>query len=372
MKIAFIANTTWNIYNFRIALVNEMHNLGHMVIIVAPFDEFTLPLQRLGCKCIDIQLQNKGSNPIADLVYMWRLYNILNREKPEIALQYTIKCNIYGTLAAKILRIPVINNVSGLGTVFLHNNLTSKIAKYLYRFSFKFPTVVFFQNKDDLTLFVNTGLVDNKICDLLPGSGVDLDKFSAQPYLDTKPFEFIMVARLLHDKGVKEYAAAAKIIKNKFTDVKFHLVGPADFVSGLGIDEDTLNKWIDSGQIIYHSFTTNIVDLIKSKSCMVLPSYREGTARTLLEALALAKPIITTNVPGCRETVQDGINGFLCEPKDTNSLAKAFEKILSLSYHERALMALKSREIAEINFNQSIVVNKYLKAIQKSVKNIDI
>ncbi len=370
MKVAFIANTSWNIYNFRIPLIIELLKQKHQIVVIAPWDEFTPNLIKLGCNCIDISLQNKGSNPFSDLKYLFRLFILFRNQKPDITLQYTIKCNIYGTLASAILNIPVINNVSGLGTVFLHHNLTSVVAKIMYRFAFRFPKLVFFQNEDDRNLFVAQGLVASDITDLLPGSGVDLIKFEPQPFQQVRPFRFVMASRLLFDKGVVEYAKAAAIIKKEYPAVEFHLVGAPDFDSGLGVSKEMLNSWVQNGDLIYHPFTANILDIIKDKSCVVLPSYREGTPKSLLEALALAKPIITTNVPGCKETVQQGLNGFLCTAKDEQSLAQALKKMLTLSTSELRDMSEVSRQIAVKKYDQNIVINKYINAIKVSL-NID-
>lgn len=224
--------------------------------------------------------------------------------------------------------------------------------------------MIFFQNHVDRRIFQIHQLVSKTQTDVLPGSGVNLEKFipDYESHFDDT-HTFLMPARLLLDKGVHEYVAAAKIIKQKYPNVKFILVGKPDYDSGLGISREDLKSWIHQELIEYHGFTDNIKEYYHKVDCVVLPSYREGTAKTLLEALAMGKPIITTNTPGCRETVDIGVNGFLCKVKDVNSLADALQRFINLDNIERQLMAQASRKKAEQEFDENFVINKYKKAI---------
>jgi glycosyltransferase involved in cell wall biosynthesis len=363
MRIAVTVNTSWNIYNFRMGLIEALKKAGHEVVAIAPHDAYTDMIGKAGIPCHPIKMENKGSNPLKDLLLIIQLYKLYKKLKPDVILQYTIKPNIYGSIAAGILNIPVINNVSGLGTVFLHDNLVSAIALRLYKFAFRFPAKIFFQNEDDRKLFIEKKIAKPEITDVLPGSGIDLNKFSQRVYKRNSPFVFLMVARLLYDKGIVEYAEAGKILKARGKDVKLKVLGSPDKESKLGIPLSLLDKWIKQGYIEYGGFSDNIIEDMKNADVVVLPSYREGTPRTLLEAASMGIPLITTNVPGCREVVTDNKNGYLCSAKDAAGLAKQMEKMLELSDEQLMNMGKYSREIALTKFDQNIVSRKYLDEI---------
>jgi len=363
MKIAIVINTSWNIYNFRMGLIKKLREEGHEVYAIAPSDDYSHKLEEAGCIFVPITIQNKGSNPIKDFLLILKYFLLYNRIKPDYILQYTIKPNIYGSIAAKMLGIPTINNVSGLGTVFLHNNLVSKIAKTLYKFAFKFPKRVFFQNNDDLELFVNHNLVDKSKTAVLPGSGVNLEKYQPLPYKRNDTFVFIFIARLLYDKGLVEYIEAIKILQKEHVDAKFQVLGFTDFESKLGVTKHELDEWTSHGYIEYLGHTEDVIPYINHADCVVLPSYREGTPKTLIEALALSKPIITTNVPGCKETVVDGVNGFMCKVKNSQDLADKMYSMLQKDEKDLNRMGQNGRKFAEIKFDEKIVIKKYLEII---------
>lgn len=364
MRIAIVLNTSWNIYNFRKGLAQALLKEGHQVIAIAPPDKYSNYLTEMGCEYYPVKLENKGSNPLKDFGYMRQLYKIYRQTKPDAILHFTIKPNIYGTLAAYPLRKLVINNVCGLGTVFLRDNWTSRIAKSLYKFSFRLPKKVFFQNEDDLQLFLEQKLIKEKPTDLVPGSGIPLDKFTPQPFKRNIKFTFLMIARLLYDKGIVEYIDAIKILKQKGIDAQFQLLGSIDEDKNLGISRKLLDSWIEEGLINYLGTTDNVAKVIATADCVVLPSYREGTPRSLLEAAGMAKPIITSNIAGCRQTVDDGINGFLCEVKSAKDLADKMEKMYLLDDDTLRLMGLASREKAVNQFDEEIVIEKYMNIIR--------
>jgi glycosyltransferase involved in cell wall biosynthesis len=345
-------------------LADALRNAGHEVIGICPVDEYTPLLEKAGIKCYPISMENKGSNPFKDLALLMQLHKIYKSTKPDVILQFTIKPNIYGSIAAGLLGIPVINNVSGLGTVFLHDNLISAIAIKLYKFAFRFPRKVFFQNEDDRTLFLKKRIVKPEITEVIPGSGIDLNKFQQREFKRHSPFVFLMVARLLYDKGVVEYAEAGKILKEKGKDATLILLGSPDIESKLGIPLTLLEEWEKKGYIHYGGFSKNIDSDMKNADVVVLPSYREGTPRTLLEAAALGIPLIATDVPGCREVVVHEMNGFLCAARDAGSLAVQMERMLGLNDIQLSAMGIQSREIAVGKFDQSIVFNKYINAIK--------
>jgi glycosyltransferase involved in cell wall biosynthesis len=350
-------------------LVKELQKQGFEVLAIAPEDEFSEILKKEGCTFIPLAMENKGSNPLKDLQLIRQLYTIYKANQPDIVLQYTIKPNIYGSIAAKLAGIPVINNVSGLGTVFLHNNLVSKVAKGLYKFAFRYPKKIFFQNPEDLQLFVQEGLIKKERAGLVPGSGVNLDKFKPAEFQRNNPFTFLLIARLLYDKGLMEFAEAARILKKSNSNCRVQVIGALD-PGPLGIPEETLNQWIKDGLMEYIPFQKDIRSFIASSDCVVLPSYREGTPKTLLEAAAMGKPLIATDVPGCREVIDDGKNGFLCDVKNGKDLADKMLKICQLDHEALKRMGENSRKLVLLKYDEKIVIRKYLEVINEVVPGI--
>jgi glycosyltransferase involved in cell wall biosynthesis len=342
------------------------HN-GFRVIALAPKDNYSVKLQEEGFEWIELPFDNSSTNPIKESMQIRYFHNIYKKIKPNILLHYTIKPNIYGTLAAKMLKIPVINNVSGLGTVFLNNTISSRIAKQLYKFSFRYVNKVFFQNDDDLNLFVRNGLIASKYTDRIPGSGIDIDSFKSSDNVSMEKQEivFLFVARLIKEKGIEEYIEAIKMIKDVTFDspIKFQIIGDLYPSNPSAIQEDTLKGWIEDGLIEYLGYQEDVKSFIEKSSCVVLPSYREGLSKSLLEAASMERPIITTNVSGCREVVDDGVNGYLCEVQDSYSLKNQLVKMIKLTPHERERMGKKGRKKVIKEFSDERVIEKYLDSI---------
>lgn len=297
MKIAIVLNTSWNIYNFRMGLIRSFLSKGYEVYAIAPRDKYSALLENEGCKYVEVEMDSRGANPMKDLGLIVELYGIYKKIAPDVVLHFTIKPNIYGTIAAKMLKIPAINNVCGLGTIFLNNNVTSRIAILMYKIAFKFPKNIFFQNEEDLNLFVEKKLASPAICRLIPGSGIDLEKFRPASKKQGKKFTFLMVARLIHDKGVVEYVEAVKRLKAKGMNADFKIIGAKDPLHKRGIPLNLLEEWTNKKIIDYLGVAEDIRLPMEDADCVVLPSYREGAPRTLLEAASLAKPIVATDVP---------------------------------------------------------------------------
>lgn len=365
MRIAIVLNSSWNIYNFRRGLIEELLKEGHTVLAIAPKDKYSNHLMTLGCEFYPVTLEKKGSNPFKDIKYLGRLYRIYKKTKPDIILQFTIKPNIYGTLAASMLNIPVINNVCGLGTVFLREQLlSSKVARLLYKFSFRFPQKVFFQNQDDRSLFIKRRYINPSITDLVPGSGIPVEKFKSPGFKRNKVFRFLLIARLIYDKGILDYIEAIKILKSQGIDAQFSILGAIEEDANLGISKQQLNSWVEEGLVNYLGTSDNVAAIINESDCVVLPSYREGTPRVLLEAASMSKPLIATNVPGCKQTIDNGENGFLCNVKDPKDLAHKMAMMLDLNDRELMVMGQKSRQKAEQEFDEKLVVRKYIDTIK--------
>ena len=364
-KIAIVSNTSWSLFNFRFNLAMAIKNAEYEVILIAPYDEYSERLSE-EFEYHNIYINNKGTNPKEDLKTLMDFYRLYKKIKPDIVLNYTIKPNIYGNLACGLLGIKTINNISGLGTVFIKESIVTKIVKFLYRYSLSKSSKVFFQNGDDRDLFVQHSLVKKAICDLVPGSGIDTNKFMPVKFeKKDNRFRFLLIARMLYDKGVGEYVEAVRILKEKYNDVEFQLLGSLDASNKTAIFKEQMQQWVDDKLVNYLGVTDNVQEFIKKVDCIVLPSYREGTPRTLLESASMAKPIVTTNVVGCKEVVDDGVNGYLCEVRNAQDLADKMEKMLNLSEEQRLEMGKKGREKMIKEFDESIVINKYLNRIKE-------
>ncbi len=363
MKIAIVLNTSWNIYNFRMNFIRSLQAQGHEVHTVAPVDDYTHFLMEAGCTHHAVRMDSRGANPIKDAALIIELWSIYRKMRPDIVLHYTIKPNVYGSLAAGLLGIPVINNVCGLGTVFLKDNLVSAIAIFLYKVSFRFATKVFFQNPDDLALFLNKKLVTREKTDLIPGSGIDLNRFRPVEFKRNKLFTFLLVSRLITDKGILEYIQAVKQLRAQGMKARFQILGAKDPRHKRGIKLETIDEWISSGTIEYLGTTSDVRQFVHKADCIVLPSYREGTPRTLLEAASSSKPIIATDVPGCHQVVLNDFNGLLCKMKCPDDLARKMETMATFDDDTLKKFGENGRKKMEEEFDEKVVINKYIKTI---------
>lgn len=370
MKVAIVLNTSWNIYNFRMNFVKTLLARGYEVHTIAPHDNYTHFLEEAGCTHHDVTMDSRGVNPIKDTALFFELLGIYRKLRPDVILHFTIKPNVYGTLAASILKIPTINNVCGLGTVFLKKNLVSVVAMTLYKLAFLFPKKVFFQNSDDLNLFLDRNLIPKQSADLIPGSGIDLRRFQPMEFKRNKVFTFLLISRLITDKGILEYVQAIENLKQKGFTGRFQLLGAKDPEHQRGIQLSVINHWISSGTVEYLGTTDDVRAFIQMADCIVLPSYREGAPRTLLEAASSSKPIIATDVPGCHHVVVDNHNGLLCKIKSADDLAEKMEKMSNLDDLTLRKFGENGRKKIEIQFDEQLVIDKYLKELDTLRKAI--
>jgi len=368
MRIIMSSNSTWNLVNFRATLIRTLIAQGYEVVAVAPSDEYVSRLAELGCRYIPIPMDNKGMHPGCDLLLLWRFYRLFQQERPSMFLGYTVKPNVYGSLAAHALNIPVINNIAGLGTVFINKNWLIPLVKILYRLALYRSAKVFFQNEDDRQLFLDAGLVRKDITDRLPGSGIDLRHFSFTPMPVSgrrDEFRFLLIARMLWNKGVGEYVTAARRIRQRFPHTKCCLLGFLNVPNPAAISNEQIQAWVHEGVVHYLGASSDVRPHIASADCVVLPSYyREGVPRSLIEAAAIGRPIITTDAVGCREIVDNRINGFLCKVKDVDDLVEKMEWMIQLPLHERIEMGKRGREKVEREFDERFVIDAYLRAIK--------
>ncbi|MDX8393339.1 MAG: glycosyltransferase family 4 protein [Mariprofundales bacterium] len=370
VKVIIISNTTWNLFNFRRSLMRILQNEGFNVLAVAPQDKYVTPLCKEGFTHIHLAMDNKGTNPFYDIIMIWRLYCLFRKERPDIVLTYTPKPNIYASIAAGIAGVSIIPNVSGLGNVFIRTGIVTVVIKWLYRFAMSFPKKVFFQNNDDMELFVQLGLVKENIAERIPGSGINTTIFMPQcvKHKEGKPFVFLLVARMLWDKGVGEFVQAAQILRQQNILVEFQLLGFLNVENPQAVARTQMEQWVEDGIVVYLGETDQVIDFMHAADCIVLPSYREGAPRTLLEAASLGKPIITTDAVGCRDVVDDGVTGYLCKLKDGNDLAHQMKRMLYLSESERLAMGAQGREKMIQEFDEKIVLDKYLSSIKTILK----
>lgn len=365
-KLVISINSTWNFINFRAGLLDALASNGYELVAVAPDDGYAEELRGLGCRYVPVPLARRQMSIAGELKLLARYRAILVRERPDAHLSFTIKPNIYGSLAARSLGIPAIANVAGLGTVFLEEGLLNRVVKRMYRAALRPSPITFFQNTDDRDLFIANGIIRSEAARLLPGSGVNLARFSPPP--DDTPRGsgpiFLMVARLLWAKGIGEYVKAARRIRSRHPTAEFRLVGMEESSKG-AVPPEQLRQWADEGAITFLGAASDVRPGIVDADCIVLPSfYPEGTPRSLLEAAAMARPIITTDVPGCRNVVEHGVNGFLCRPRDVDSLEAVLERFIALPAAKRAEMGVASRALAETRFDEQIVIDAYREALR--------
>lgn len=359
-------NTTWNIFNFRRGLISALGQAGFHVAAYAPPDDYVERVEVFGARYVPMQLNNAGTHPLRELTSLWRMVRLLGRERPALLLTYTPKVNIYLALAARVWGIPVVANVSGLGRTFIAGGWLTRVARILYREAFSWPRCIFFQNAEDRQVFLNAGLVRDDRTALLPGSGVDVSLFSPRPRVrDEGAFAFLMAARLMWDKGVGEYVGAARILQAEFPSVTFRLLGFLDVPSPSAVTRAEVEAWVREGVIEYLGHSDDTAPIYAESDCVVLPSYREGMPKTLLEAASMSLPAIATDVPGCRQAVVDGETGLLCKVRDAASLADAMRRMLRLTPEERAAMGAAARERIIREFDEQIVVARYMEVVKE-------
>lgn len=369
MKAILVSNTSLTIRNFRVGLMQALKAKGYDVIFCAQDNGYAEEVIKKGFAYIPLVVDRKSTNFFTDLKQTIVLYRIYKKERPDIVLHYTIKPNIYGSIAAFLAGVPSISNVTGLGYVFIKKNAVYFLVKFLYKISCGLSKRTFFQNKDDLNLFIEKGLIDKKKAFLVNGSGVNTDFFSPEPCLAEKKKDgscvFLFTGRFLWDKGVGEFVDAARLTKKRYPKAQFWLAGIVDPGNPAGINLETIKRWEDEGVINYLGEVKDIRPAIRDADCVVLPSYREGIPRSLLEALSMERPIITTDAAGCREVVEPGINGFSVPVKDTEALFGSFCRMIEMDPEERLNMGRAGREKVKKEFEDSIVISAYLKEIER-------
>lgn len=359
-KVLFLVNHDVVIYNFRLELVERLLEEDHQVVISSPYGERIEDLKALGCEYRDITLSRHGMNPVKEMKLLLDYIRLLKDTKPDIVLTYTIKPNIYGGMACALLGIPYVANITGLGTAVENGGLVQKITVLLYKMAFARVQRVFFQNEENRQFFADRKIALSKHA-ILPGSGVNLQRFVPLPYPQGDSVEFVFISRIMREKGADQYLDAAEYIRKKYPNTVFHVCGfcEQDY-------EARLQEMQERGVIVYHGMVRDVKTVLEKVHCTIHPTfYPEGISNVLLESCACARPIITTDRSGCREVIDDGVNGFVVKQRDTQDLIEKIEKFLSLSWEERQAMGIAGRAKVEREFDRQIVVERYLEETAK-------
>jgi glycosyltransferase involved in cell wall biosynthesis len=351
-------------YFFRKGVLRDLIAKGYEVHVICPYDYKTADLIALGCIHHQIDFSTRSVNPWADFKLFIRLFNCYRRIRPGMIFHYTIKPNVYGTLAASLLYIRSIAIVTGLGYVFINNNWINRQVKRLYKFALHYAHQVWFLNQSDINDFLSNDLVDEDKVFHLPGEGVNLYEFQQSPMPDASQFTFILIARMLKDKGVYEYVEAARILKRRYPNLRFRLLGPADSDNPTAITKTQMDEWQNSGFVEYLGAAPDIRPYVANAHVVVLPSYREGVSKVLMEAAAMGRPLIASNVPGCIELIDDDVNGYLCEVRDAESLADKMELILAKTSDELQQMGIASRSKMRNEFDEQKIISIYNEVIK--------
>lgn len=370
MKTVFFANTDWYLYNFRLDLAKFLRGLGWEVIFMAPPGEYSGRIEEQGFRLIPFEFSRKGTNPITEYQTISRIRKIYESERPDIVHHFTIKCVIYGSFAAKKCGVStIINAITGLGYVFLGTGFDAKILRgittRLYRIALK-NTQIIFENPDDAALFEKLALVDKEDINIILGTGIDTDAFIPIPLPDSVPLA-VLPARMLWDKGIGEFVKAAAILHERGLRARFALIGKKDEGNPSSISYDQLTRWQKEGIVEWWGWQEDIATVFSMADVVCLPSYREGLPKVLIEAAACARPIITTDVPGCREVVIHGENGLLVPAKDPEALAAALETLLR-DRELRIRMGEASRQRAVDIFSTRQVNAETLAVYSKTIR----
>ena len=358
-RVLFLVNHDVVIYNFRLEIVERLLADGHEVHISSPYGERIDDLVRLGAVYHSITMDRHGMDPRKELALLRSYRRLIRTVKPDICLGFTIKPNIYGAIAARRFRVPFVANITGLGTAVEHPGLSQKLSVLLYRYAFRGIQRVFFQNEENMAFF-QAHRIAVPVHRLLPGSGVNLQRFPLRPYPAGEITHFAFISRIMKEKGIDQYLAAAAAIRQEYPDTEFHVCGFCEEEY-----EEKLQRLEKQGIIRYHGMIRDVAGFMAGMHAVVHPTYYpEGISNVLLEACATGRPIITTDRSGCREVVEDGVNGFMIPQRDEAALIAALRKFLALTPQEKEQMGRNARRTAEERFDRQLVVERYLDEVE--------
>lgn len=376
--IAFVSNSAWSVFNFRIDVIRHLLRLGYKIVVLAPEDGYSQRLTATGCSFVPIHFNNKGENPLVDYLFYISLRKLYRRLRPDFIFHYVAKPNIYGSMAAAAENIPCAAVITGLGYPFAKRNLLFRIIKFLYKSALRNTDEVWFLNNEDAKVFITEKIVGIDKMKVLPGEGVNTVHFFAPSVDQTrvagpigiKPFRFLMSTRLLKSKGVSLYADAARILRKKNYHVDFKLIGFFEDGHPDSIQKEDLIRWESEGLISYNGFADDVRPFLTEADCFVFPSfYNEGVPRCLMEAASMELPIITSLNRGCKEVVLNNSNGFICNPNDAFDLADKMEKMINLSAEDRCRMGKNGRQLVLKKFDMSKIIQEYLNTLISAFEN---
>lgn len=362
-RIAFVSNSAWSVYNFRIEVIRTLIRSGFEVLVLAPDDAYSELLRLEGCLFSQIDFNNKGENPIQDIGLYWNFRKLYRRLKPDFIFHYVAKPNIYGTMAASAEGIPSVAVVTGLGYAFARKNWLYQLVIRLYRHALRSAKEVWFLNNEDARIFIDENIIKIEKAKVLPGEGVDTYHFNPEfpaAFPRDKRFTFLMSSRLLRSKGIGVFADAVRILKKKNYDLCCHLIGFFEKEHPDSISQEDLNRWEKEGLIQYKGYARDVRVHLKNADCFVFPSfYNEGVPRSLMEAASMELPIITSMNRGCKEVVLNNSNGFICNSNDPFDLADKMEKLMNLGSEDRLRMGRNGRMLMIRKFEISQVIREY-------------
>jgi galacturonosyltransferase len=359
-NILVLTNSINGLYSFRRELVEKLLESNFNVIISAPIDTKTNYFKEIGCSMIETSISRRGTNPISDFKLLLRYLQIIKNNRPDIVLTYTIKPNVYGGMACRLRDVPQIANVTGLGTAVENKGILQKITLMLYKIGLKKSECVFFQNQENMD-FMQSNNIGKENGKLIPGSGVNLSHYELMDYPETTVINFLFIARIMKQKGIDQYLDTAKYIKKRYPNTVFHVLGNCEVSY-----KDILEELHEKNIVQYHGRQDDVREFHKISHCTIHPTYYpEGMSNVLLESAACGRPIITTNRSGCREIVDDGINGYLVEQQSSEDLIIKIEKFINLDYEEKKQMGLAGRTKVEKEFDRKIVIDAYRDEINK-------
>ena len=358
MRILIATNHSYMFYRFRKELVEALMQ-EHEVILSTPFVGHEDDLQAMGLRCIDTEIDRRSINPFKDMKLLKTYRKMLDEIQPDLVITYSIKPNIYMGSACKAKGIPYVTNVQGLGTAF-EKPVLSNVVSVMYRSALRKAGTVFFENEENAQFFLHKTIISAQQMKVLPGAGINLDEYPYVPMQDDGVCSFLFVGRIMKEKGVDEFFAAAKTIKAELGEkVAFDVVGFYEDAY-----KETVDQLVADGVINFHGFQTDVHPFYEAADCVVLPSYHEGMSNVLLEAAATGRALITSDIPGCREAVEDGVSGYLCPAKDANALYGAMQRVMELSVEQRSEMGCRGRERMERQFSKTAVVAETIKHLE--------
>ena len=363
MRILILSNNDRGLYLFRKELIEKLLENNEVICSIPDSDGFFEKIENLGCKCIKTDFERRGKNPLKDLGLLKRYRTYIRSYNPDAVLTYTIKPNVYGGIACRIEHTPCLANVTGLGTAIENGGILSIVSLALYKIGLKKAECIFFQNENNKRLFENKGITGKNTV-LIPGSGVNTQTHFLEPYpMENDKFRFLFVGRVMKDKGINELLEAVELLAKKKGNIHLDIVGGCDEAF-----QDKLTDYESKGFVKYHGSQESIHPFYRDTHCVVLPSYHEGMANVLLEASSVGRPVIASNIPGCRETFEEDVTGIGCEPRDSESLYRAMEKMVNLAWERRQKMGIAGHDKVAREFDRKIIIDSYIDQLSKICK----